>query len=979
MMFEKIADFVTKHYKLIIVLWIAALLVAVPAILSVDQAVQYESDFGTGDGFESLQAQKIIEEQFQSTVANGTLIVLLQGNDVTDASARDLVLNLQDAVEGSSDLRYYQNYSSIYSYYQSMVLENGIPQLGASLRTVENSTGMTAFMLWGIPAMHAGNWADSGSDATAYATTRAAVTAYLTQAQADAATTAMALGYYGAFAQAWNATSNPNPMARATTAVNAAAPAFIGGLPAEQAQAKALMTAVLGTFSLTTFDNQTLVHSFTLNTIGSSAGITNATFLQEVYDLGPVYEAAEVSTYSRSIVENGTLATYPIPIPEELTSNFVSSNNQTMLFMTTFDVTSDYAEENGDKPMLINVDVLRDKIAAVKASTGSTLNTYVTGDAAISADMEESSNKDLGMIEPITIIIILALMGILFRSVLAWIVPLGAVGIAIGMSQALVFVIGSTIAQINYTVTIMLFAILMGVGTDYSIFIVTRYREERIKGATRKDAVHTSVTWAGESVVTSGATVIIAFLSMAMAQFSFVQTMGLLLGLAIVVALLISLTFVPALLMLLGNGVFWPTNGKRFRDYADKMMRNKGAGNHGYFHKAASFSVKHAKVVVLAAILVSVPSTYIFLTQETSFDFIGSMGNPESIQGMNAMTEDFGAGKIMPTQVVITGDTVVYDGEFNYAYLDAIDNITATMAGDPMIQQVTGITRPYGEWVDYRNLSALNVESQATLRTEMLQSLGSDNQSVLLTVVLKDQPQKASAVNFMADLRDQLAAAKANLPALSSSTILVGGSTATLYDMSLSTSAQFSNIEMIVVVGIFVVLMIVLGSILLPLFAIVSIAMSITWAFAATTLVFGNWLGVPILWIIPLILFVMLMGIGMDYNVFILTRIREEVHKGKEIKQAVVDAVDWTGGIITALAVIMAGAFGSIMLSSNTMLQMFGFALALAVMLDAMVVRTIIVPAAIVLMGKWAWWAPGRLQREGRVEKMGKKSSKDEK
>lgn len=976
MIFEKIADFVTKHYKLIIVFWLVALLVSVPAIMSVDQAVQYETDFGTGDGYESLQAQKIIDEYFQTSVANGTLLVLLQGNDVTDVSARDFVLKLQETIDSSQDLRYYQNFSSIYTYYSSMVLEKGIPQLGMSMRPVEQSVNMSAFLLWGIPALHVSNWGQSGSDAAAYTATTTALSSYLAQFQADANTTALAFGYYNAFAGAWNNTVEPDPVTRATSCVNAVAPTFINNLPDQQT--KALMMAVLNGFDLTSFNNQTIIRSFALNTIGSAAGITNMTFLQEVYALGPVYEAAEINEYSQNIIKNGTLATYPIPIPEQLASNFVSSTNNTMLLMTTFDVGAEYTEDNGDKPMLENVNLLRDKIAAVKESTGSPLNTYVTGDAAISSDMQASSEKDLMMIEPITIVIILVLMGILFRSVLAWVIPLGAVGIAVGISQALVFVIGSTIAEINYTVTIMLFAILMGVGTDYSIFIVTRYREERIKGASRKEAVHTSVTWAGESIVTSGATVIIAFFSMAIAQFSFVQTMGLLLGMAIVVALLIALTFVPALLMLLGNGVFWPNNGKRFRDYAEKVMKRKAAGNHGYFHKAASFSVKHAKAVIIVAILISVPSTYVFMTQETSFDFIGSMGNPESIQGMNAMTDDFGAGKIMPTQVVVTGDTVVYDGNFNYEYLDAIDNLTATMVADPMVQQVTGITRPYGEWIDYRNLSALSIETQATLQAAMLQSVGSDNKSVLLTVVLKEQPQKASAVDFMATLRDQLADAKAGLPALSSSEILVGGSTATLYDMSLSTSEQFTNIEILVIIGIFIVLMIVLGSILLPVFAIISIAMSITWAFAAVTLVFGMWLGLPILWIIPLILFVMLMGIGMDYNVFILTRIREEVHKGKEIKEAVVDAVDWTGGIITALALIMAGAFGSIMLSSNTMLQMFGFALALAVLLDAMVVRTYIVPAAIVLMGKWAWWAPGRLQREGRAEKMSKKDIEKE-
>ncbi|MEI6797562.1 MAG: MMPL family transporter, partial [Methanomassiliicoccales archaeon] len=122
-------------------------------------------------------------------------------------------------------------------------------------------------------------------------------------------------------------------------------------------------------------------------------------------------------------------------------------------------------------------------------------------------------------------------------------------------------------------------------------------------------------------------------------------------------------------------------------------------------------------------------------------------------------------------------------------------------------------------------------------------------------------------------------------------------------------------------------------------------------------------------WMVPLILFIMLMGIGMDYNVFILTRIREEVHKGKDNTRAVIDAVDWTGGIITALALIMAGAFATMMLSSNVMLQEFGFCLSVAILLDAMIVRTYIVPAGMSIMGKRAWWAPGRLQREGREHK----------
>jgi putative drug exporter of the RND superfamily len=975
MVFEKIANGLTKHYKLVVVIWIVALLISVPAILQVNSAVNYQTSFGSGDGYESTQANEIIAKNFQTSVANGTLIVLLQSDNVTDVAARDFILGLQDSIQSSSEMKYLEGPSSIYTYYSTMVLDPAILKLGPAMRPTEQNMSVGSYLLWGVPAMHAANWTESHSDSEAYNATSATLSAYLSQIHADANTTALAFGYYNAFAGAWNVTAIADPAARATTCVNAVAPSVINALPADQAQTKALLTAALNGFDLTNFSDAARAHALALNLVGGMASITNATFLQGVYDLGPTYEPSAVSAYADSIVRNGTLATYPIAIPEQLLTNFVSSNYKTMLFMVTFSVAADYVETNGDKPLMDNVNVLRNEINDLKANMGTTITTYVTGDAAISADNEASSSSDMAMIEPFTIIIILVLMGILFRSVLGQFLPLGAVGVAVGLSQAMVFIIGSTIAQIDYTVLTMMFAILMGVGTDYSIFIVTRYREERIRGATREQAVHVAVTWAGESIVTSGATVIVAFFAMATSSFAFVQTMGIVMGLSIIIALLVALTLVPAILMLVGNRMFWPTSGKRFERYAKNLMQRKSEGHHGYFHKAASFSVKHAKVVILAVVLVSIPTSYMFVTQETSFDFIGSMGNPESIQGMNAMTSDFGAGKIMPTQVVITGDTVVYDGtQFNYAYLDAIDNITATIAADSMIQTVTGITRPYGQWVDYRNLSALPAETRSQIETGMLTSMGNDSKSVLLTVVLKDQPQKASAVAYMTTLRSELADAKLLQPALATSTILVGGSTAMLHDMSLSTSQQFANIEILVVIGIFAVLLVVLGSVLLSAFAVVSIAVSITWSFAATTLVFGDWLGKPILWLIPLILFVMLMGIGMDYNVFILTRIREEVHKGKDAKTAVVDAVDWTGGIITALALIMAGAFGSIMLSSNSMLQEFGFALFLAVILDAMIVRTYVVPAAVVLMGKWAWWAPGRLQRVGRAEKMEKSS-----
>ena len=974
MIFDKLANVIAKRYKLIIAIWIVALLIAVPAMLNVNNAVTYSTDLTAGQDNESLRAGKIIEADFQNSVANGTLIIVLQSNNMTDAQARDFVMQLQQKLDSSENILFQEGTSSIYSYSKT-VLQAYILQIGPQMRATEAQINQSAFLLWGIPALHVQNWASTHSDSDAYNITRAQLQVILHDY--DINTSAMAIGYYQAFAATWNATSSDpsltNPMVRATYCVDLVAPAFINALPIETAQ-KQVMLGVVSQLSLSTFSDQTAVHAFTLKTIGTAASITNMTFLEEVYELGPAYDATAAAAKASSIVSNGTLATYPVEMPQKLVTSFVSSSDQTMLMMMSFSKAANYTDDKGNKPIMEDADKIRAVISELKSTTGSNITTYVTGEAAISQDLSISSKNDMKLIEPITIVVIIVLMGYMFRTVLGQFLPLGAVGIAIGLSQALIYVLGSTILDINYMISTILFAILMGVGTDYSIFIITRYREERIKGATREQAVHTSVVWAGESIVTSAMTVIIALLAMATANFAFVQSMGIVLTGAIVIALMIALTLVPSVLMLVGNRMFWPTTGDRWKKFANNLMERKKEGNHGYFHRAAVFSVNHALVIVVAAVLITVPTAYMFVTADTSFDFIGAMGDSESINGMKAMSNDFGAGSIQPTQVVINGTTVVYDGtNFNMTYLNAVDNITSTIASESMVQKVTGITRPYGEKIDYHNLSAMPEEERSQIVSSMLACLGKGNTSVLITVVLKEQPQSANSVSFIPMLRSDLGNAKLTQTALSSSIILVGGSTASLYDMSQSTSKEFTNIEIMVVIGIFIVLMIVLGSLLLPAFAIVSIAMSITWSFTLTSFLFGSVLDKPVLWLVPLILFVLLMGIGMDYNVFILTRIREEIHKGKDTKTAVVDAVDWTGGIITALALIMAGAFGAMMISGNSMLQEFGFALTVAVLLDAMVVRTYIVPAALTLMGDKAWWAPSWLQREGRKEKAAKK------
>lgn len=980
MIFARLADAVVKHHRKILVAWAVIVLISIPAMSKVNEVLAYqESEMVTGD-IESLNAQVIIDDQFPTSLANSTLMVVVTGPDMTSPEARDFALALGDLVAGSDGIRYLEDMSSVYSLHELMIL-GLVLEVGPLTYEIESQVNSTASLLYGIPALYLGNWLYVQSEEPTLSTAELDEAAHLLTVAAldemlaleDNATAEASYQYYYAFWEIWNSTSGnatlvADPASRAEYAIGVSAQAFIEGLLYYPEELRNLMLGVLSTFDLESYDNATLIHYFSMSTIAAMVGVSDMVFLEGIYGLGPEYSYPEAIVFARQVVSTATLPDYPVSLPDEYLEGFLSSDNSAMLIVLSFSKDTGYIED-GEEPITANVQLLRDLVKDARdAHLSAEYKTYVTGDAALTADMEASMGDEMMLIEPVTIITIIVLMGIFFRSVVAQFLPLGSVMVALGASQAVIFFIGSYVADIHYSVTMMLFSILMGVGTDYAIFIVARYREERIKGHVREEAVRTSVTWAGESISTSGATVMVSFFALAIADFSMIRTMGLVLGMAIAIALLVALTLVPSVLMLLGNKVFWPNNKKRWYTYAEKFMARRKAGHRGYFHKAATFSIKHAKAVMAVAVLISIPTTYIYVSAETSFDFIEGMSSGvESNEGISAMTEAFGAGRIMPTQIVLVMDTPVYDGSnFSMEMLGAVENITDRVATVENVKQVTGTTNPQGPDIDYRNLSSMSPDVRAVQEALMLKTVGVDGRTVLITVVLEAGPMTAESLSTVEDIRSLLDAMSAESALIASADIYVGGATAVIYDLANDLNEQFRIMEIIVVIGIFLVLLIVLGAVLLSLFAIISILLSISWAFAATVAVFGYTLDEPILWIIPLILFIMLMGIGMDYNVFILTRIREERHKGRKNSEAIVEALDWTGGIITALAIIMGTAISMMMISSTMMLKEMGFAIAFAIMLDAMVVRTYIVPAMMTILGERAWWAPGPLQREGR-------------
>jgi RND superfamily putative drug exporter len=738
----------------------------------------------------------------------------------------------------------------------------------------------------------------------------------------------------------------------ASAAADAANAQFI---PAYLGDGKDLASQIASSLKLqdylkaNTTDTNSKLRVAAINYVADQSGLSHE-LIAAIYDMGENATSNALQTLASHIVSNPDAYNIGEQFNALITS-FVSPQKDVTLISITF-------HESDNANLLAIRGIIAQKMGQNPAGIESA---QVTGDDALNYDFGQSTNEDLDLILPVTIALLVIATGLFFRSVVTPIITLGTIGVGLGVSQIFPYLISTYINPVDYTVSTVLLTVLLGVGTDYSIFVIARHREERINGLSVMEAIKKSIVWAGESIVTSGATVIISFLALAGTSMVMMQTMGLVVGLGVIVTLLASLTFAPALTAILGDRIFWPNSGKRFERYAAGIVeKNKRQG--GYFAKSGAFSVKHGKAIILIAVLVTVPAFYVYATTVPTYDLLGSASSSlESVSASQTLTESFGGGRLMPTYVVVTFAHPIVDneGRFNMDAMAALEHISSDIAGGEGIHEVTGPTMPYGEAIDYQTVT--NASDAATY-SGMLSTIGADNQSALITVKFTVDPYSTEAMNYAQEIRSSLHADYDGTADITG--IYVGGTTGGVLDTRTEFQDQFNLILPIVALGVGIVLFIVLGSLILPLFAILSVLMSIVWTLAVTVLVFQATFSYGLLFITPLILFVLLLGLGMDYNIFILTRIREEASKGHRLNHAIVHAVQQTGGIITAAAVILAGSLGALLLSSNMMLREMGFAFAFSILIDALVVRTYLVPAVMSVFGKWNWYNPiKRLQR----------------
>ncbi|MFE9329146.1 MMPL family transporter [Streptomyces sp. NPDC006925] len=561
--------------------------------------------------------------------------------------------------------------------------------------------------------------------------------------------------------------------------------------------------------------------------------------------------------------------------------------------------------------------------AADARDTGLTVE--VGGDAL-------TTTPETGATEVIGIAVAAVVLIITFGSLLAAGLPLLTALIGVGTGVATITALAGTL-ELGSTTSTLAMMIGLAVGIDYALFIVSRYRAELAEGRDREEAVGRAVGTAGSAVVFAGLTVVIALVGLAVVNIPMLTKMGVAAAGTVAVAVLIALTMVPALLGYVGRRV--KPAGEKSRLLGGGRAARKaasGAERPNAGTRWARFVVRRPVTVLLLGVVglgaAAIPTSAL----ELGLPDDGSQ--PTSTTQRRAydlVSEGFGPGFNGPL-------TVVVDAEASDDPKGAVAAVTGDVKGLDDIAAVTPAT--YNRAGD----------------------------TAIITVVPSSEPSSAATENLVHGIRGTGEDVKSSTGA----EVLVTGSTAMNIDVSQKLDDALVPYLTLVVGLAFLLLIVVFRSILVPLKAALGFLLSVLAALGAVVAVFQwGWLsglmGVeqtgPVMSMMPIFMVGVVFGLAMDYEVFLVTRMREAHVHGEEPSQAVVTGFRHGARVVTAAAVIMMAVFAGFIGSSESMVKMIGFGLATAVFFDAFVVRMAIVPAVLALLGKRAWWLPGWLDR----------------
>ncbi len=569
----------------------------------------------------------------------------------------------------------------------------------------------------------------------------------------------------------------------------------------------------------------------------------------------------------------------------------------------------------------------------------------------------------------------MVILAFTFGTLVAMVLPIVTAIFALASTLAIIRMLGHVVSVPTVAPTLATM-IGLGVGIDYALFIVTRHFRGLKDGLAMDESIARSVATSGGAVFFAGATVTIALVSLAVAGIPLVTTMGLMAAIAVVVAVLGALTLLPAVLGLIGPHI----NTLRVRNRHPESHPSEGGLWAKWAHEIASYPW----LAGLAALAILIPLMIPVLSLTLGQQDIGAFSTSTTArQAYDLISDNFGQGVNGPLLVAVKLGSPAQAPSGSSSSSSSSSSNSSSSSGSSSSSSNSGSSSGSSS----SSSSSSSSQSDPRAQDPRLQTLQKDvkdtagvaaitpyqidkaGTTAFFNAIAKTAPADTATANLVNKLRDTA------IPAAEKGTNLrayVGGQTAAYDDLASKISTKLPLQIGVVIVLAFLLLVLAFRTVVVPAQAAVMNLLSIAASYGVLTAIFqygwaigllGHSDPVPIVSYVPLFMFAILFGLSMDYEVFLVSQIEEHVHSGQDNKTSVVSGLVTSARVITAAATIMVFVFGSFVLNGNPTVQQFGVGLAVAVIIDATVVRCLLVPALMVLMGKINWYMPHWLDR----------------
>jgi RND superfamily putative drug exporter len=722
---------------------------------------------------------------------------------------------------------------------------------------------------------------------------------------------------------------------------------------------------------------------------------------------------------------------------EALRSSLVSQDNTTMMISVAF--SSSALDENVKQA----ITTIRQQFALYPETSF-----YFTGNVGFLHDIFESVQRTIDNTTLVTIILVIVLLLIVYRSPIAALVPLITIGVSLLVARGIIGFLAQAGMDVSTIVDAYMVVTIFGVGTDYCLFIISRFREETAR-ADNKRGIDFTMKQIGPVILASAVTVIVAFLCLSVSRFGMTKTSGYALAIGIAVTLAAGITLVPALMSIFGRHLFWPTKNKPKSDLKPKKRRWGWAKTGEWISRHPVLTAVPIIIVLLIPYL-AIPGFTLsanVLTQLSSGE--------ESSQGLNIIRGHFPVGELSPLTLVlqsesgsllspdslegidriaqeltksedlsrvdypsIAGDQLISLGEqvkslgdmvtmpgFSASSLSLLQsqagqlealaleypgvmqsaNYTSSLAIlsqiSPLVAQLsTASPAELPELISQLQTSLYDLDDALTNLGHEFQLEGSsqfvdwlkavyfsaDGTAARMYLILNVDPYSNDAATVLPQIREAVVAAVATSD-LKTIEHYVGGETALYTDMVRTSNDDLTIVIIVTSIGILAIIFVLLRSLLAAVYMVITVLLNYGATLGLTAWIFIDILKFEsLISMLPVLVFVILAAVGADYNIFLVSRIREE-SENKSIKEAVHHAVAHTGNVITSCGIILAGTFATLASSSFPMVLHIGVAIAIGVLIDTFLVRALLVPALATLLGRWNWW-PSPLFRKMKKE-----------